>query len=344
VNRGNIAITENQLSQSRESWRRFLPWLNLGLSIILIGAGLWYLSRRISLAAIGAKLAGVSVGYVVLAVAIMVLTLLLKAWRWQLMFPGERPPIPFRAAFWALSLGLYVNLVIPFLRLGEVARLYGLNQESGAGGGRTLATLVIEKTLELIFFGLTALFALSFTILPESIERPGVLMLILPLVALAALYFLAYQTDWVIKAWQRVISPLPRRSRDWLLKLAVNGLEGLVALRDRRLSLLLVGLSLLIAILAVALPYSLFPALNLPLTPLDAALVHIVVSLAIAPPSTPAKIGVFNGAAALMLWQFGLTDEAAIAGYAILLYLVVVTPQIVLGIIAASRSKWQWRF
>jgi hypothetical protein len=68
-----------------------------------------------------------------------------------------------------------------------------------------------------------------------------------------------------------------------------------------------------------------------------------VVSIAIAPPSTPAKIGVFNGAAALMLWQFGLTDETTIASYAILLYLVVIAPQIVLGIIAASRSKWRWQ-
>jgi hypothetical protein len=76
---------------------------------------------------------------------------------------------------------------------------------------------------------------------------------------------------------------------------------------------------------------------------LDAALIHIAVTIAITPPSTPAKIGVFNGAAALMLWQFGLSDETAIAGYAILLYLVVVAPQIILGLVAASRSKWRWQ-
>jgi len=87
----------------------------------------------------------------------------------------------------------------------------------------------------------------------------------------------------------------------------------------------------------------LFLALSLPLTFLDAALVHIVVSIAIVPPSTPAKIGVLNGAAALVLWQVGITDEANIAAYTILLYLVVVVPQITVGLIAASRSKWSWQ-
>lgn len=336
-------ITENGDGTPGESWRRYLPWLNLGLTVALVVAGLWYLSSRVSLAAVGAGLLEASMGYIALAVAIMVLTIVLKAWRWQLMFATQGPPVRFGASFWATSLGQYVNLVIPFLRLGEVARLYALNQESGTGGGRALGTLVVEKTLELIFFGLTILFVLPFVILPDYMEQPGALVLILPLTLLAVLYLLAYQTDRVIRLWRMVISPLPQRLQAWLLRLAVAGLEGLAALRDRRLSLSLLLLSLIIAVLAVALPYVLFPALDLPLTVLDAALIHIVVSIAIAPPSTPAKIGVFNGAAALMLWQFGLTDETAIAGYAILLYLVVVVPQIILGIVAASRSKWRWR-
>ena len=326
-----------------KSWRHYWPWLNLGLTTLLIVAGVWYLSSRISLAAIGAELLKASAGYTALAVAIMALTIVLKAWRWQLMYPAEHPPIRFASAFWALSLGQYVNLVVPFLRLGEVARIYALNQENGTSGGRTLGTLVVEKTLDLVFFGLTIIFVLPFAFLPDYIQRPGALVIILPLALLVVLYLLAYQTDLVIRLWHKAISPLPQRLQIWLLKLAVAGLEGLAALRNRRLILLLLMLSLMIAILAVALPYVLFPALGLPLTVLDAALIHIVVSLAIAPPSTPAKIGVFNGAAAFMLWQSGLTDEAAVAGYAILLYLVVVAPQIVLGIIAASRSKWRWR-
>jgi uncharacterized membrane protein YbhN (UPF0104 family) len=166
--------------------------------------------------------------------------------------------------------------------------------------------------------------------------------LLLPLLLLAVLYLLAFQTEWVIRFWRKLIAPLPERPRALLMRLAFTGLEGLAALRDRRLTLAMLLLSLIIAFLSVALPWALFPALGLPLGLLDAALIHIVVTVAITPPSTPAKIGVFNGAAALTLWQLGQTDETLIAGYAILLYLVVVGPQIILGLIAASRTRWRW--
>jgi uncharacterized protein (TIRG00374 family) len=338
----------------------------MALAVGLIVAGLWYLSTRVSLAAIGRALAGASMGYVILAVVVVVLTIALKGWRWQLMFlpdlgaEGEasrppltadhqpltagRPPavVPFRAAFWATALGQYVNLVIPFLRLGEVARLYALNRETSAGAARGLGTLVVEKTLDLIFFGLTILFVLPFVILPDFIDQPGPLLFILPAMLSVALYLLAYRTAWVIGLWRRIVRPLPARLEGFLLRVAVAGLEGLAALRDRRRLALLLLASLVVAALSVALPYTLGPALGLPLSVLDAALIHIGVTIAITPPSTPAKLGVFNGATALLLWQFGLTDETAILSYTILFYLVAIGPQIVLGLVAASRSKWRW--
>ena len=324
-------------------WRRSLPWLNLILTSGLIIAGVWYLSTRLDLATIVNALSKTSLPYTILSVVIMLATILLKAIRWQLMFPSEQPPVRLSTSFWAISLAQYVNLVVPFIRMGEVARLYALNREAGVSPGRGVGTLVVEKTLDLIFFGLTILFVIPFVVFPQYVGRPGSILTLLPIILFGALYLLAYQTDLVITLWRRMIAPFPPRARDFLLRLAVSGLEGLAALRDRRLNLLMLLLSLMIAGLSIALPYVLFLALSLPLTFLDAALVHIVVSIAIVPPSTPAKIGVLNGAAALVLWQLGVPDEANIAAYTILLYLVVVIPQIILGLIATSRTKWSWR-
>jgi glycosyltransferase 2 family protein len=273
----------------------------------------------------------------------MLLTIALKAWRWQLMFATEPPVLSFSPAFWGVALGQYVNLLVPFVRLGEIARLYGLNQETGIHPARAIGTLVLEKTLDLIFFGLTIIFILPFVIVPDYVNKPGGLYFLLPGLLLIVLYLLSFRTQMVITLWRFIVRPLPDRIENWFLRIAVTGLEGLAALREKRLSLLLLATSALIAILSVLLPFALFPSLGLSLSILDAALIHVVVSIAIAPPSTPAKIGVFNGAAALMLYQFGLEDETAIFSYAILLYLVVIIPQIILGLFAASRSKWRWR-
>ena len=141
---------------------------------------------------------------------------------------------------------------------------------------------------------------------------------------------------------ERMARPLPEKLGGWITRVGVAGLEGLSALRNRKLSLLLLVLSLMIASLSVLLPYLLFPALGLDLTLLDAAVVHVVVSVVAAPPSTPVKIGVFNGAAAFVLWQLGIRNEAVIVSYSLLFYAVVIVPQLVLGIIASVRSRWSW--
>jgi glycosyltransferase 2 family protein len=323
-------------------WHRLLPWLNIALTILLVVAGLWFISTRVSLREIGAAIYAASPVYVFAGVTIVVLTTALKGWRWRLMFIESRHPVAFVSAFWGTVLGQYVNLVIPFVRLGEVARLYALNRETGVSPVQATGTLVVEKTLDLIFLGLTIFLLLPFIILPEYVSRPGILSF-LPIVVILTLFLLAYQTELFIRMWRRAIRPLPDKLQRWFLRVAIAGLEGLAALRSARLSFLLLATSLLIALASIVLPYILFPALNLTLSLLDAALIHVVVTIAIAPPSTPAKIGIFNGAAALMLYQFGLTDETAIYSYAILFYLVAIAPQIILGIIASVRSRWRWQ-
>lgn len=321
---------------------RHFPWINLVLTIVLAGAGLWFLSTRVPLSELATTLAGANLWYVALGLTVMIVTLLLKALRWQLMFTPEPPTVSFTTSFWASSLGQYVNLIVPFLRLGEVARIYVLNQEAGIRAARTVGTLVLEKVLDLIFFGLTILLVLPFTVLPDYLDQSTAGLIVVPAVLLLVLYVLAFRTEWAISVLETLARPLPERLEQWLLRVAVSGLQGLAALRNPRLILLLLSLSLLIAGLGILLPYALFPALGLDLGILQAALIHIVVSIAIAPPSTPVKIGVFNGAAALMLWQAGVRDETSIISYSILFYLVVILPQIVLGIIAAGRSNWRW--
>ena len=48
-----------------------------------------------------------------------------------------------------------------------------------------------------------------------------------------------------------------------------------------------------------------------------------------------------NGAVVFTLYSLDVNADAAIIGYAIIFHLVVVLPQIVLGIIAAWRTNWR---
>ncbi|MEZ4645580.1 MAG: hypothetical protein R3E31_23080 [Chloroflexota bacterium] len=80
-----------------------------------------------------------------------------------------------------------------------------------------------------------------------------------------------------------------------LLRWAVSGLEGLAALRSKRVLVEVVGISLLIGLVSVVTPWILFPALGLPYGIIDAVLIHIVTTLASAiPVPIPAKLGFFK--------------------------------------------------
>jgi glycosyltransferase 2 family protein len=325
---------------SRTQWLSWLSWL---LTAVLLAIGLWYILQKVTLSAMWTALSQAQPAYVLAALGVILATLWLKAWRWQYLFvpqPAEQPQ-PLRPLFWSMMLGQYVNLMVPFFRLGEVARLISLDQQTGVGKARTLGTLVVEKTLDILMLVLTVAVILPFIVLPDFVSNPVTLGVIGGLTFLA-LYLLAYQTHLVVSVSRRLIRPLPAALHDRLLRVIISGLEGLAALRRPRLTLILLLQSLVIAILAVLTPYLLFPAFGIPLGLAEAALINVVVMIVSTPPSTPARIGVFDGTVSFMLFRFGLVSEAVIVSYTIIFHLVVMLPQIVLGSAAVSRTNWRW--
>jgi len=337
-----IVIAEDSEKSEPGKTSRLLPWFNLVLAIILIALGIWYLADKVSLEEIFQALILAKPGYILLGVLIMLLTVLIKAWRWQLMFmiPDETTRLP--PFFWSMMLGQYVNLIVPFLRLGEIARIYALNRQTDIPMAQSIGTLVVEKVLDMIMFVLTIAILLPLVILPEFIGEPGWILWSVPVIALLVLYLLAYQTQLITRFFKAMVGKFPTQLGKRILKWSISGLEGLAALRSRRLSLLLVASSVFIAFLSVLLPYVLFAAFDLPLGMIEAALIHVVLTIAITPPSTPGKIGIFNGAVAFILLSFGMADEAVIISYSIVFHLVVIVPQIALGAVAASRTDWRW--
>lgn len=332
-------IEQPPLSTPASTW----PWLNIGLTAVFIGIGFWYITTQVSLADISTAFTQANLGFILLSISTMVITIALKTFRWHYLFPTNHDPIPYRALLWATLLGQYVNTIVPFLRLGEIARIYALNHQTKIGKTRTLGTLIIEKTMDMIMIVLNMAILLPFVILPDFINNPGIYLAIIAAIALTGLYLLAFQTDFIIHISRKVAQRLPAKLSQRIMHLITSGLEGLAALRNQRSTIIIIGLSLLIALLSISTPYLLFPAFKIPLGLVEAALLNIAVSVASSPPSTPGKIGIFDGVVVFMLLSFGLKDNSIILSYTIIFHLIIIVPQIILGGLAAARTKWQWR-
>lgn len=338
-------LVEDEKRPFQTNLSRWWSWASIFLSIVLLVGGGWYIFAKISLTDLLHAFSEVRYGYLGISILSLMLTLLVKAWRWQFLLSAETAKPAYAPLFWAMMLGFYVNIVLPFLRLGEIARTYALNMQTGTSKIQLISTLVVEKVLEAVFLGLTAVILLPFLVLSvtEQQSYPGLLLGIVALMVLIGMVVVAYQTEWTLRQIERITRLLPKPVGTRLLKLAVSGLNGLSSLREHRLSLAILGSSLLVAIISVLTPYFLFPAFGIELGLAEAAAIHVVVTLALVPPSTPVKIGIFDGVVAFMLVQFGVDNEALVAAYTIVFHLVAVLPHIIFGSMAASRTQWRWQ-
>jgi uncharacterized protein (TIRG00374 family) len=317
--------------------RKQIPWLRVVFSLILSILGVWFLVRDVDLAEVQVAFARAQFGFVLLALATIAVTMASKAWRWQLLFNPKEARPSFSQLFWALSLGQLVNTAIPFLRLGEIARVVDLGSRSNQSRALALGTLVVEKTLDLIMLVLTLSLLLPLLVIPDFVGQSGLAMAAISGVLLLALIALAFRPDIALKLVRRAIDPLPDAIRKRAIPIVVAGLEGIASLRQARTILLLLLASSVIAFLSVLTPWLLFSAFDIKLGLAPAAAVHVVLTVGTLPPSTPAKVGIFEFLVAFMLRFFGVDNSATILTYTIIYHLVVVIPQIAFGSIAAAR-------
>ena len=83
--------------------------------------------------------------YVALCAGLTVLTMVLRAWRWQyLLAPVGHAR--FRTAFRATMIGFAANAVLP--RSGELLRPYLFARQERFNGAAAFATIVIERLLD----------------------------------------------------------------------------------------------------------------------------------------------------------------------------------------------------
>lgn len=206
---------------------------------------------------------------------------------------------------------------------------------------RVVGTLVVEKTLDLLTLLLMIAVLIPFVVLSDFVTTNEVALVAAVFILIMALYILAYQTAWVVQTLQKFTRFLPRKWQRPFHKLTIAGLEGLAALRQRRTLLALLASSSIIAFLAILTPWLLLSAFDLPATFVLATLINVGATIATVPASTPAKIGVVQFAVIFILSQLQVGSEAAVWSYAIVFHLVVILPQILLGAIATTQTRWR---
>src|SRR5262245_34434657 len=135
--------------------KRWLP--GAIISVGLIAAILYYVDLRAMVDAIR------KANYVLLGISMALgfVWLAIRAQVWRTLL-RNRPS--YRDVFWTVGEGYILNNFLPF-RLGEIGRAFLLSRKAGGMKfGEILPTIVIERTVDLIFSAMIFLFSLPFVV------------------------------------------------------------------------------------------------------------------------------------------------------------------------------------
>jgi uncharacterized protein (TIRG00374 family) len=309
----------------RRSW--LSPQL-LALIGILVSVGFGYLAvRRVHWSDTWAALRSTDYEWLVPALLVMTVSFFIRVLRWQVMFSPERPP--FRALARALFVGYLVNNLLP-VRAGEAARVVTLNRRNDVPVTKATGTVLVERAYDVL-----SLVVLLFLIAPwlphvSWLRGAGLVALGLTL-ALAILALVAtHSRGRVVHAFFRPLRRLSFLPRDSVDRAPQDFLDGLAGLLRMRIAIAAFALTMLSWLVLGVGFWLVTLAFHLDVSYLAGLLVVIGIGLSMILPSSPAAIGVFEGATVVCLGAYGVGDSQALS-YALVLHALNFLPFLVIA-------------
>src|SRR5262249_2755584 len=124
------------------------------------GLFIWLVLRRLNFAEVSGAIAGIPWPVLAAAVLLLALGYSVRIVRWWVMLRAGDPTFKLAAGVGPLLVSVAVNNVIPF-RAGDALRVVGFRKHLAATPVRVLATLLVERMLDLTV--LLALFLVGIT-------------------------------------------------------------------------------------------------------------------------------------------------------------------------------------
>lgn len=313
-------------------------WLGIIISIVF----LYLFFRKVDFYELWRTLKAVNYIYLIPPFLILPIVFVIRAERWKyLLIPVRRIGIP--NLFTATMIGFAVNNILP-ARIGEIMRAYVIGRKENISKSAALATVVVERFFDGLIVILLILLLIIFPPFQEgdTIKRLRGAAVFLSLVFLSGVFlmiFFKYKTETALMWIQYILSPIPRRFSEKIIRLLNSFSEGLGVIGKGGYIFLVFIYSLIIWFLGVLIIYALLPAFSIKGLPLMAAIfIQVAVAFGVAIPSAPGYVGTFHFACATGLSLLGV-DSYTAKSFAILLWAVSIIPVTIFGLIFLWRDN-----
>lgn len=207
--------------------------LKLALSLVLMGGFLWAAFRNVDGPLLKHAFQTANPVWLIASGLIVVASGIPRAWRWRVLLAPIAPDISMRSAFWAVMVAYAGNCVFP--RAGEVARVLALERDRPTGISAILATVVVERLLDVLALSITLGVVLFFAREQIGAAFPGleqVALLALPIIFLFFVFLglLSARGEPGLVVFHRLAARLSPALADKVTPVLRSALQGLRAI------------------------------------------------------------------------------------------------------------------
>lgn len=312
------------------------------VSILAIALLAWFF-RNANLGDVGAQVRRARVDLLIAGFGAVVLTYVIRAWRWQyLLHPIG--PTRFRTAFRTTVIGFAALGLLP-ARAGDVLRPYLLARQEGLSAPATFATIIMERVLDLIaVLAMLAFFVWGVadeTILPPRLLRPieisSAVAGAAAVVLMALMWTLASHPERVGRLVFAAAQVMPHALANRLAAVARTFSSGFAVAREPRMLALAMAWSLPLWLAIAAETWLVTVAFGIDMPFTGTFLLQALLVIGVAVP-TPGAVGSYHEAYRIGVTTFFKAPEDAAVAAAIVTHAISYVPVVLTGIVFMAQD------
>lgn len=307
----------------------------LGLSISII-ALLW-LATKYDFSEMLPHLQAADYTGLMVVPVVLVANFLLRAARWRLLYSDTRSA-SLGSFFSAMMIGNLCNNILP-ARGGELVKIYLLGKTATLPKSRLLASVIVEKSADLIIAISLLGLLLVFYPVPEWARKAGIAISMVTLLSVIAIALAATGGMGVDRIAHCLLALLPASLKTRITASAKQfraGLSGLLS--PRRVAQFLCA-SAFIWCLEILLMKIIAHAFSLDVGPADLLFIMLMILFGTMVPSSPGYIGTFEFFGLSALAAIGISGGRALS-FVVVLHAVLLLGSSLIGIACMAHQGW----
>jgi len=298
------------------------------LGVLISVIGLYYAFRQINFWELWISIKNVNFILVILAIVILLLSNVIRAWRWQILVKPIKD-VSFEPAFSSIMIGYFGNSVLPF-RMGEFLRAFVVADKTSLTASTAFGTIVIERILD--FIGLSTVILLIMTVYPLASVGGSIIIGVIGLSLTAFIFiflFGGFKSSLLVKIEKSSLLRIGLLHK--ILLFIKNFLDGATTIRATNKLGIILLYTLIIWIMYYCSTYLATIAIGIELEWFGFGVLLISTTLAISIPAAPGYIGTYHAAAVYILTNLFDVGRSNAQAAAIILHAVGTIPIVIIG-------------